>query len=141
MRRDGLCAQHACKTASLPHISPKRLWEPLSILPASSLPQSELVNPFWEAGSGVSEGPVMGLGVWGHAFIWNLGGKNGEVEACSSLWLAGISENSHFPLEGKIPGKVKLWLSPLFLWAGAATEPFPDIFIFEVPDRFSSTPL
>lgn len=39
-----------------------------------------------------------------------------EVEGCSSLWLTGKRENSHFPLEGKIPGKTKLWLFPLLLW-------------------------
>lgn len=65
-----------------------------------------------------------------------------EVEGCSFLWLPGKRENSCFPLEGgKIPGKAKFWLFPLFLWAGAVTEPFPDIFILDVPDHFGSTPV
>lgn len=96
MRMDELCAENIWKTTFPPHISPKCPWESLCILLGSSLSQTQLINQFWEAGSGVSEGlgcaPAMELRIWGHAFIclretWNLGGKNVEVEGCSSLWL------------------------------------------------------
>lgn len=90
---------------------------------------------------------VMELSIGGHAFIclsknkWNLGEKNVEVDCCSFLWLTGKKENSHFLVEGKILRKAKLQLSSLFLWVGAAAEPFPGVFIFEVPDCFSCIPL
>lgn len=147
---DELCAENTWENTFLPYISPKYLWEALSILPGSSLSQTKLINQFWEAGSGVSKGlgcaSVMELRTGSHAFIslsknWDIGGKNVEMEGCSLLWFTGKRENSHFLLKGKIPGKAKLSLSSLFLWAGAATEPFPDIFIFEMPDCFNSIAL
>lgn len=56
MRMDELCAENIWKTTFPPHISPKCPWESLCILLGSSLSQTQLINQFWEAGSGVSEG-------------------------------------------------------------------------------------